>query len=151
MESGEDGAGKHTDHLEVNMAGDAGLHWEPSSKVPAAEVQGRADDEIWDLTHNLGADEGYPMVFFRLLGQISILFFSFVLAQILTFFSRVSNRSRLCRKNGCIWLMQPGATNRKLKTAKTRSWRSKELSPMFQKVKPLKRAAKMCRLILFQT
>ena len=125
------------------MARDAGLHGEPGGKVPAAKVEGRTDDEVWDLTHDLGADEGNPMVCFRLLGHISILPFSFFLAQVLTFFSRVSNRSRLCKKNGCIWLMQPGATKMKLKTAKTRSCRSKELSPMFQKVKPLKRAAKM--------
>ena len=57
--------------------------------------------------------------------------------------------SRLCRKNGCIWLMQPGATKVKLKMAKRRSCMAKVPLPIFQKVKPPKRAAKTCRVILF--
>lgn len=139
------------------MTRDLCINWEAGSKVPAAEVERRADDQVRDLGHDLSANEGHPVVGFRLLDQtgwISSLFFTcacFSASAALTFFSRVSKRSRLCRKNGCIWLMHPGATKMKLKTAKTRSWRSKEPSPIFQKVNPLKRAAKMCKLILFQT
>jgi hypothetical protein len=75
----EDGAGQPTNHLEVNMARDAGLHGEPGGKVPAAEVEGRADDEVWDLTHDLGTDEGDPVICFRLLGQVSFLLLLFIL------------------------------------------------------------------------
>lgn len=46
--------------------------------------------------------------------------------------------------------MHAGATNIKLNTAKSLSWREKDPSSIIQKVKPLKRAAKIWRAILFQ-
>lgn len=64
----EDGAGERTDHLEVNVARDTRVDREPGSEIPAAEVDGRADDEVRDLGDDLGADESDPMVRFRLCG-----------------------------------------------------------------------------------
>ena len=59
------------------MARGARVDREPGSEIPAAEVESRADDEVRDLGHDLGPDEGNPMVCFRLLGHISTLLSSF--------------------------------------------------------------------------
>lgn len=51
-----------TDHLEVDVAGDAGLDGESGGEVPAAEVERRADDQVRDLARGLRADECEPVV-----------------------------------------------------------------------------------------
>lgn len=63
-----------TDHLEIDMARDIGVNREPGSKVPAAEVESRADDEVGDLRHSLGANKGEPVVCFGLVRVRIILF-----------------------------------------------------------------------------
>ena len=58
------------------MARDPCIHREPGGEVPAAEVEGCADDEIRNLGYDLGADEGKPVVCFGLSSSIkSVLFF----------------------------------------------------------------------------
>lgn len=55
-----------TDHLQVNMPGDASLYKEIDCKVPAPEIESGADDEIRNLRDNLSSNKCYPVVCFRL-------------------------------------------------------------------------------------
>lgn len=65
----EGGWYKRTDHLEVDVSRDLCVNRKSGGEIPAAEVEGRADDEVGDLGHDLGADESDPVVCFRLLGN----------------------------------------------------------------------------------
>lgn len=48
------------------MTGNTGEALEARCEVEAQEVEGGADDQIWDLGDCLGSDKGNPMVGFRL-------------------------------------------------------------------------------------
>lgn len=122
------------------MTRDPGLNWEAGCKVPTGKVQSGTDDEVRNLGNSLRSDKGNPVVGF---GLSHVRKDNKQGGKQRTFFSRVSNKSLLCKKYGCIWLIHPGATKIKLKMAKSRSCRSKVPSPIIQNVKPLKRAAKM--------
>jgi hypothetical protein len=132
--------GQHTDHLEIDVTRDSGLDWETGCKVPTGKVQRGTDDKVRNLGDSLRSDKGDPVVGFGLVALEKIRNKG---VNKRTFFSLVSNKSLLCKKYGCIWLIHPGATKIKLKMAKSRSCRSKVPSPIIQNVKPLKRAAKM--------
>ena len=86
------------------MTGNTGEAREARCEVEAQEVQGGADDQVWDLGDCLSSDEGNPMVGFGLKKtRLSVLCLSPLEKEnSLTFFSRVSKMSRLCKKKGCI-------------------------------------------------
>lgn len=104
------------------MSRDTGFNREACGEVPACEVQCSTNNEVWDFCHGLRPNERHPVVSFRLQEAGYVSNASYHYSEVmLTFFSRVSKMSRLCKKKGCIWLIQPGATKMKLKIAKSLS------------------------------
>ena len=56
-----------TDHLQVYVAGNAGLDWETGGEIPAGEVERGADNQVWNLGYGLCGDECQPVICLRLL------------------------------------------------------------------------------------
>lgn len=127
------------------MAGNVRLDWKAGSEIPAGEVERGADDQVWDLGYSLCGDECQPVVCLGLL--LSGLKDVAVLQEEglhLVDAPRGDEDEVDCSVSLALKNIVEG-----LQIANSRSCMSNVPLPIFQKVKPLKSAAKICRMILF--
>lgn len=131
--------------MQVYVAGNAGLDWKAGSEIPAGEVERGADNQVRDLGYSLCGDECQPVVCLGLL------------------LSGLEDVAVL-QEEGLHLVDAPRGDEDEvdwpvslvlkiilefLQIANSRSCMSNVPFPIFQKVKPLNRAAKICRMILF--